>query len=556
MQYVIGLLIILIIVVCIIGFQKQNRRKNILTGIRNNWGEVKNDYFDFELIEMYFNTNKGEYFHKLSPQTKYDIDFNDLFCFIDRTTSKLGQQYLYNKLSTPTNYIDHLKETEKQVTFFLQNQATRELIQTQLFKLHNNDSYFIAGLLEDNVVTKSKWSWLFIADTILMALLLIATPIFHRCSILALILFAINLFLHFSNKNNTYKFGRSFPQLYLLIEIAKDLSKHNIPFEIKETQNSIKNLHQFQSKYSILSFAQFTGDELTQLLAIFLELIKAVFLIEIHTFNSIITIIKNKKEDIATLYSFVGSIDTAISIGSLRSGGLQYCSPEFIASEKALSTSDIFHPLIPGCITNSIDIHSKSILITGSNMSGKSTFLRTIAINSILAQTINTCFARKYKTPFFKLFSSIRIEDDLSEGKSFYMAEVNSIGNLIKETSSDSQNFYLLDEVFKGTNTVERIAASKAILSYLNKNDNLVMVSTHDLELTELLYNEYDLYHFEEKIQEQKLVFDYLLKQGPLKSRNAIKILALSAYPPEIIEEANAISNHIADNNLLKLKVG
>ncbi len=164
------------------------------------------------------------------------------------------------------------------------------------------------------------------------------------------------------------------------------------------------------------------------------------------------------------------------------------------------------------------------------NMSGKTTFLRTIIINSILAQTIYTCFAEAYSSPILKQFSSIRIDDSLFEGKS-YLEEVNIMGSLIGEIKDNQQNLFILDEVFKGTNTVERIAAAKAILSYLNSGENIVIVSTHDIELADMLAREYDLYHFTETIEAGQLHFDFALKAGPLKTRNAIKILELSNYP-------------------------
>lgn len=146
-------------------------------------------------------------------------------------------------------------------------------------------------------------------------------------------------------------------------------------------------------------------------------------------------------------------------------------------------------------------------MITGSNMSGKTTFLRTVMINSILAQTLYTCFAEEFNAPILKQFSSIRIDDSLLEGKSYYYEEVNIMASLIEEAKSGNQNLFILDEVFKGTNTVERIASAKAILSYLNGGNNIVIVSTHDIELSALLNQEYDLYHFTETIEDQQLHF-------------------------------------------------
>ena len=175
-------------------------------------------------------------------------------------------------------------------------------------------------------------------------------------------------------------------------------------------------------------------------------------------------------------------------------------------------------------------------------MSGKSTFLRTLAINSILAQTIYTCFADEYNTPIVKQFSSIRIDDNLFEGKSYYFQEVHIMGSLITEAQQPNQNLFVLDEVFKGTNTVERISAAKAILSYLNRDNNIVIVSTHDIELADMLESEYDLYNFTETIEDDELHFDHKIKSGQVKTRNAIKLLELSNYPAEIISEARKIS--------------
>ena len=116
-----------------------------------------------------------------------------------------------------------------------------------------------------------------------------------------------------------------------------------------------------------------------------------------------------------------------------------------------------------------------------------------------------------------------------------------------------SPNLFLLDEIFKGTNTVERISAGKAVLSSLAEGENIVLVSTHDIELADLLHEEYALYHFSENVNQKTVDFDYRIKDGKLKTRNAIRILEINDYPKSIIEEANSISNELDKN---KTKVG
>src|SRR5690606_21067574 len=202
-----------------------------------------------------------------------------------------------------------------------------------------------------------------------------------------------------------------------------------------------------------------------------------------------------------------------------------------------------YHPLLVGFVSNSIALKNKSALLTGSNMSGKTTFIRTIGINAILAQTINTCFAREFIMPALKIHSVIRISDDLLSDKSYYFEEVGSIRDVLKESVSGFQHLFLLDEIFKGTNTVERIAAGKSVLSYLNNGDNIVLITTHDLELAEFLSETFDLYHFTEIIEDETILFDYKIKTGNLKTTNAIRILELNNYPPEVIAEAKQLAD-------------
>jgi DNA mismatch repair ATPase MutS len=182
------------------------------------------------------------------------------------------------------------------------------------------------------------------------------------------------------------------------------------------------------------------------------------------------------------------------------------------------------------------------MLLTGSNMSGKTTFIRSMGINVITGLTINTCFAETMAIPQIRIYSAIRNSDDLMNDKSYYFEELLTIKNMIRKSSEGKPNLFLLDEIFKGTNTIERISAGKAVLSYLLKNKNIVFVSTHDIELTDMLAKDYELYHFSEIVAENKVDFDYKLKEGKLRKRNAIRILQINDYPEDLISEAIEIS--------------
>jgi DNA mismatch repair ATPase MutS len=543
--FIFSVLITILFAAALAYFFDKRKQKKLLQKIRKAWGNTNTGSKDFNLIETFSQLTTTSAFHTLNTQTINDIDIQDLFTFIDKTNSKIGQQYLYNKLITPTNKIEALEKYNEQVNFFTHNEQAREEAQILLQKLNHHNVYYVASLLNENLLEPPKWAKLFVLDTVIVILMLLLSFKFPVLLIWLMIPLMLNLLLHFLNKENTAKFIKSFPPLNTLINVSQVFLKKDIPFSKDSVQQNINNLSGFKRKYKLLNFGEYDANELLQILIYIFDFIKAVFLIEIHALFSTLKELKNRKKDINGLINYIGSIDAALSTASLRAGVNDFVVPIFSNNQKVVEAKNIYHPLINNCVENSISINGKSILITGSNMSGKSTFIRTIAINSILAQTIYTCFASEFTIPILKVFSSIRINDSIEDATSYYLEEVNTIGNLIKESDNDFQHLFIIDEVFKGTNTIERIAGAKAILSYLNKNENIVFVSTHDIELAELLKNEYEQYHFVEDVENDKLVFDHKIKTGPLKTRNAIKILALANYPSTIIEEAKSIANKI-----------
>lgn len=551
MEYLILGLIGFILVILVIHHVNKGRTKKKIEEIRTAWGNPKNESFDFDYISKYADTVKENKFHQLTDQTIEDIDFYGLFAFIDRTTSKVGQQFLYKKIKEPTNNITD--QSQRLINLFSNDKQLREEIQLELLKLNNNGAYFISSLLKDKLLEKPKWLNLLILDIFIVAILVILSFKFPALIIALIFPVTLNMFLHYWNKNNTFQFLRSFPQLNNLINVSKVLIKKGDQFYDKSIEDSISNLKSFQQKVTLINLDNGNGiqSELSQLATYLIELIKAILLIEVFTFFRITRELENKKSPIQILFNYIGSIDSSISIASLRAGKEETCIPIFVSTSKEFHAKSIYHPLIKDCVKNDLSIINKSILITGSNMSGKSTFLRTLAINSILAQTIYTCFADEFTSPILKQFSSIRIDDNLFDGKSYYFQEVNIMASLLEQVESPHQNLFILDEVFKGTNTIERIASAKAILSYLNRKENIVVVSTHDIELADMLDNEYDLYHFTEIVENNELHFDHSIKAGQLSTRNAIKILELSNYPADIIREARQITTTLRTTKIL-----
>ena len=512
----------------------------------------KEDDFNFDLIGHYFkHKDHSESFQIADIQLANDIDLHEVFMYIDRTHSKIGQQYLYNQLHAMDTTL-HFEEQEALIDYLAAHKDIRIKVQSLLSKLNIRESYYISNLFLSGFISKPKWFWVVRVLSLAGIATLLLFFLFNKFIILPIIIYIVNTIFYFWNKNNIMVYSESIPQLMPLCKIAKEFVSMDIMPESKHTIIlSINSINELKTQIKFFKVKTGIVSDIESLVLFFREMINIMFLIEPQIVFNVLGKLDKKRNDIQTVFEYVGKIDSAISIASIRTNTPYYCIPTLINTNRiTLDFTDIYYPLIPDCVPNSLQIQDKSILLTGSNMSGKTTFIRTVALNVLCAQTLNTCFAKTFNLSQIRLFSAIRITDDLFSDKSYFFEEVLTIKNMITESLSGSNNIFLLDEIFKGTNTIERIAAGKAVLSYLAKLDNnLVFVSTHDIELADLLKNTYELFHFTELIQEEQVFFDYKLKRGNLATRNAIRILELNDYPLQVVEEARRISTGLKHNS-------
>ena len=310
----------------------------------------------------------------------------------------------------------------------------------------------------------------------------------------------------------------------------------------------VNDIKRIRSKMRFIEFEKNMNDEYAIVAYSVLELFNIMFNIEALVFYSFIDEVFRNQVQIHKMYRFIGVLDCAISVASLKHEHATICEPRF-CSKKEMEFMGLVHPLVDNCIPNDLQLKEESLLLTGSNMSGKTTFIRAVALSALSAQTLNIAFANSFSLPFLKLYSSIRISDDLKESTSYYLKEVLVVKEFLEVSREETPCLFVMDEIFKGTNTVERIAGAKTILSFLNNSKNLVFVSTHDIELAELLIEEkFGLHHFSEQIVNGELYFDHKLKAGSLKRRNAIKILDIYDYPQSVVQEATTISKQLSSH--------
>jgi hypothetical protein len=242
-----------------------------------------------------------------------------------------------------------------------------------------------------------------------------------------------------------------------------------------------------------------------------------------------------KKRVSSTLHQLPETLESWEVWVSLGSFEVEVGHPGIAAWSQApiLEAEQVFHPLLhpAKAVANSIALNAdrKLVLLTGSNMSGKTTFMRTLGINAVLVNLGLRPFAERMTLGSLQLFTSMRNSDNLGESVSSFYAELFRIRTLLQGLEQGEAIFFLLDEILKGTNTQDRISGSEALVAQLLPSQGLGLISTHDIELAALGEKEARVqnYSFHSEILDQEILFDYRLKEGACPSFNAHKLMEL-----------------------------
>lgn len=529
-----------------IGYEKYKSKKRLRRKIQRIYGQVPEWEYspgDIENISHYFRRKEGQGFC-IDDITWNDLDMDRIYMLINQTVSSPGEDVLYDMLRRPLFHKEDIEKREELICFFAENKEKREKMQMMLSGVGKTWHGSLADTilaLENAPTVRTGFHWLILV--VLLLTLFVILPLYPVAGLLLFVLLSTGNVIYYYAGNDRARIGAflgCFSSFLRMLDIAEKMENVDWP-EIKRQMEHIRNgkkaLAGLKKRAFFLTSKNETSGDPAQLL---LDYIRMVFHIDIITYNKTLKSIQGKTEEIMDLLDNLGELDAAIAIASFRELLPLWCRPEFIQREEdhvRLKTEDLYHPLIQEPVANSIEAET-GVLITGSNASGKSTFLKNIAINSILAQTVLICTCSCYEAPFLKVMTSMALRDDLSGGESYFIVEIRSLKRILDESTKGEPLLCIIDEVLRGTNTIERIAASSRILSSLNQKWVLPFAATHDIELSYILEGQYRNLHFEEEVQKHQVLFNYLLKEGRATSRNAIKLLSMLEYSPEIVKEA------------------
>ncbi|NBJ94287.1 MutS-related protein [Parablautia muri] len=555
-------------------YDYKKSEKKFIKDLYENYGTLPQREYkpeQFENISHYFLKHADGFV--IDDITWNDLNMDEIFKKLNYTYSAAGEEYLYYILRKPCMDEAEFAHREEIIEFFRAHPDERVAYQFIFSKLGRTGKFSIYDYLDylDELGQRSN-----LPDYFSICLLLAAVGFMFVNMPLGLVAFVCvlvsNNVSYFKVKEEIDPYITSFTYVFRILETVKRMQAKKNHFQkadfakAKPAQMNAQKIDSQEKdvlarEFEIMkkccgtmgsfkrgSFLVMSGGRMSgssNPLEMILDFIRMGFHVDLIKFNQMLAQVRKNLPQIDAMITVLGQIEAMIAIGAYRQSLADYCVPVF-TSKAEIKAEDLYHPLIENPVKNDIKTH-KSVLITGSNASGKSTFLKTVAINGIFAQTIHTCLAKSYRSSLFYTISSMSLKDDIQSGESYYMVEIKALKRILDLRGSvGAPVLCFVDEVLRGTNTIERIAASAQILKSLSQGNCLCFAATHDIELTHLLEDIYSNYHFSEEIEEDDIFFCYKIMEGRASTRNAIKLLSIMGYEPLIIHEAE----HMAEDFL------
>lgn len=510
--------------------------------IRKKWGTIPRITRKDREESLHAAYEKLRPYHDFDSEvddiTWYDLDLFQVFNEINHTHSSVGSEALYRQLRLFHFDDTDLEKIEELIEFYEDNPELREKIEYIFTRLGKKDQNSVVQYLTDP--KKNNVSSL--AFFILLGLLPIGGLLLIFSGIDGIgfgILFGSVVFniLYSSKKKVDIDIQlMSLGYLIQTLNTAKKLSKVKQPLqsEISPLLKPFKSVLRFSFAFSMNDHSE---------LGILLDYLNILFMIPFIAYHFVFNQIKKHEKEAILLWQLLGDLEVGYAILNYRKTLSLWTQPTFVENED-VSGAMVYHPLIEKPVPNPV-AWTQNTLVSGSNASGKSTYVKSVAINCVLAQTINTCLAESFSMQRGHILTSMAVEDDVLKGDSYFVAEIKSLKRILDQVKTTERCYLFIDEILRGTNTVERIAASSSIINWIADYSSLAFVATHDVELTEILKDQCKNVHFKEKVTaRQGVQFDYVLQKGPATSRNAILLLQTMDFPKDVVENAQKRAGH------------
>ncbi len=472
--------------------------------------------------------------HRIDDITSNDLSLRTVYSRINRCLTKAGEDYLYCRLmimpyshDEPASFYGSVKEyidnEKKAVDCLYALDGYR--------KRREQDDLKLITSIKDASSSGISYDICCIGIVILSIMLIGVYPVAGLVAVLASLIISIGMYFSGRNKMGSHLYALA--TVMRITRISDALSKCGCSDFDRYEKLSYLRRWDF-----LISYKDVTTSNPLDILFDYLRMISHIDLI---AYKIKISKVKQYSDGLADLYKDIGRLDAAIAVASFVKSR-RYCRAD-LTDDMIVKGVNIYHPLINDPVCNDIEA-SRGALITGSNASGKSTFLKAMGINAIFASSFGLAFADSFVTGVSAVYSSMALADDIIGAKSYYVVEAESIKRITDTVVSDKRKaLVLIDEIFRGTNTKERIAASTAILKYLCRDNVLCFAATHDIELTQLLKDEMDMYYFTEEIHEDNVTFPFVIHKGVSDRTNALSLLVMLGFDDSVADTAVSLVN-------------
>ncbi|MGT2683315.1 MutS-related protein [Streptococcus porci] len=532
--------LVLFAIFCLILFiflMTRLEKKKLREKVERDWrlGQVSGKTYDTlasleESLEQDSHLLDADYL--LDQQTWSDLDLQSLFEEMNLTYSSLGTEYLFTKLHyLKADPLD--QEFQDFQEFFRKNPELRVRVQEIFYQLGKQNNHGIKAPHQHIPYQKRKL-FISLVQGLLPVLSLIIVPFNQK---LAIALFGVAFFLNimtYTLQKSKLEFEMArYSYLVRVLGTAQLLAKMDLPhFEsvraILGRYGGILRSKGLMTRSGNVSEMDFIYDYLNGL-----------FMIPFIVYQVFLKKLQRGYEDLLVLYRLLSALEASISLVRYLQNLDYYCRPR-VTEDGACQGEEVYHPLVRKAVSNPIRF-DQNLLLVGDNASGKSTYIKMVALNLVLAQSLNFVTAKSFSYQPGPVYTSLNLADLLLENQSYFMSECQSVKRMIEASQRGHLVYLFLDELFKGTNTKDRLSIAVSLLEWLNQKQVRYLVSTHDIELLDLTRDYNKIYHFQSNYQQGKLSFDYLLREGDFRKTNAIEVLQDFDFPQAILDRSREL---------------
>jgi hypothetical protein len=512
--------------------------------LRATWGRLAepDNWLASRAFDLSRTESKAEW---VEDRTWRDLEFPRIFSDLNTTITPIGRQSLYKQLRRYEYDTEIIAARTHTYEALRVNDLLREDIQIHLKPLAMDSTAYIADSLLGAPPEMPKHPRLICIWGLLSFVALIGTLALILPLWVAGVVVAVNAVILFTSSPKLNRDTRTLIDCGSMVRIADKVgtlkNENGIAPLISLAAERAKRA---KLRRDIRLLTLLAGNPVLTGFVLFADLCCLVKLIAyIRTVDRFVRF----RDQWLSTYELVGTLDAAIAISSFLQRTSKYCLPT-VSMNSMISIKNGYHPLLKKPVSHSVILKGYSALVTGSNMAGKTTFVKMIGTNVVFGHTLGICLAENAVIPKSSVMASIRGEQSVEAGESRFFSEVKAIREFIDCASKGECRLFLIDEIFSGTNTVERVAAAKAVLSAISRHAQ-VLATTHDVELQQLLAGNFELFHFQENPAVEGF-FDYELRLGTSTQRNALRVLARMGIPEDIIVEALALVDEQSNKRL------